>query len=102
MSEKNNDGFGAFLMGLDKAKNGKTSTAPARILGVLSTRHEMRVIEVKDEMGLPTVELWQSLEELKVAGLIWVDEEDDEEATIHLTDDGEDWARMMCKVEDDE
>lgn len=101
MSEKKNDGFGAFLMGLEKAKNSKTGAAPAQILGILSSRHEMRVLEVKDEMGLPTGELWQSIEELKVAGLIWVDADDNEEAIIHLTDDGEDWARMMYKVEDD-
>ncbi len=99
MSEKNNDGFSAFLMGLDKARKEDSSTAPAQILGVLSTRHEMRVIEIQDEMGLPSSELWHSIEELKVAGLIWLDDDDDN-ATIHLTDDGEDWARVMCKTDD--
>jgi predicted transcriptional regulator len=98
------DDFGSFLSSVNKAmkENKGVSQTSIRIVRYLSHTHEARVETVLVNVRSSFKEFNSGLEELKEAGLIKMDDDEDEGGVIHLTDEGMRWAQTMKFEDDDE
>jgi predicted transcriptional regulator len=98
------DDFDSFLTSVNKAmkENKGTSRTSIRIVRYLSHTHEARVETILMNVRSSFKEFNSGLEELKEAGLIKMDDDDDNGSIIELTDEGMRWAQTMQIEEDDE
>ena len=82
-------------------ENKGTSQTSIRIVRYLAESHEARVETILMNVRTSYKEFNSGLEELKEAGLIKMDD-DDEGSIIELTDEGQRWAQTMKFEERDD
>ncbi len=100
-SKQHNDDFGAFLESVQKAVSLKPTQAPMRIMATLSQRQSIKVTHLISQVKMPWSEFTDGLRVLEEAGLVTMDD-DEEEGVLRLTKDGLQWAQVMLPEIDED
>jgi predicted transcriptional regulator len=96
------DDFDTFLMSVQKmSKPQKSETTTTRIMSTLSRLGKTDVVKLMTMMSISWSEFGESINSLREAGLIDMDE-DDKTAIVRLTREGRRWAVAMASPSDDE